>query len=36
LAGWVEKALDSTLLRKNIMLRFKGTRIWPFNPKAMD
>jgi hypothetical protein len=18
------------------MLRFKGTRIWPFNPKAMD
>ncbi len=36
LARWVDKALDLTFKRKNIMLRFKGTWIWPFNPKAMD
>jgi hypothetical protein len=36
LARWVNKALDLTLTRKNIMLGFKGTRIWPFNPRAMD
>jgi hypothetical protein len=28
LAGWVNKALDITFTRKNIMSRFKGTRIW--------
>jgi hypothetical protein len=36
LAGWVDKALDLALTRKNIMSRFKGTWIWPLNPKAMD
>jgi hypothetical protein len=36
LASCVNKALDQTLTRKNIMSRFKGTRISPLNPKAMD
>ncbi len=36
LVGWVNKALHLALIRKNIMSRFKGTRIWPFNPRAMD
>jgi hypothetical protein len=36
LVGWVNKALNLALIRKNIMSRFKGTRIWPFNPRAMD
>ncbi len=36
LAGWIYKALDLRLTRKNIMSGFKGTRIWPLNPKAMD
>jgi len=36
LAGCVNKALDQTLTRKNIMSRFKGTRISPLNPKTMD
>ncbi len=34
--GWVDKTLDQTLTRKNIMLRFKSTGIWPLNLKAMD
>jgi len=36
LTGWVDKALDLTLTRNNIMSRFKSTRIWPLNPRAMD
>jgi hypothetical protein len=36
LVRWVDLALDLTLTRKNIMLRFKGIGIWPFNPRAMD
>ncbi len=36
LARWVDKALNLALTRQNIMLRFKGTRIWPLNPRAMD
>jgi hypothetical protein len=36
LVGWVGKALDLTFTRKNIMSRFKGTWIWPLNPRAMD
>jgi len=36
LARWVDKALNLALTRKNIMLGFKGTRIWPLNPRAMD
>jgi len=30
LAGWVDKALDYALIRRNIILWF--TKIWPFNP----
>ncbi len=36
LANWVDKTLDATLSKKNIKNGFKVTRIWPFNPKAMD
>ncbi len=36
LVGWVDKALNLALTRKNIMSKFKSTRIWPLNPKAMD
>ncbi len=36
LARWVDKTLDLAFTRQNIMSRFKGTRIWPFNFKAMD
>jgi hypothetical protein len=36
LVGWVDKALDQTLSRKNIISRFKSTRIWPLDPKPMD
>ncbi len=36
MARWVDKALDLALTRKNIMSGFKGTGIWPFNPRAMD
>ncbi len=33
---WVDKVLNETLFLKNIMSEFRATRIWPFNPKAMD
>jgi len=36
LAGWVNKTLNLTFTRKNIMLGFKGTWIWPLNPRSMD
>jgi hypothetical protein len=36
LAGWVNKTLNKTFIRKNIISGFKATRIWPFNPKSMD
>ncbi len=36
LARWVDKALDLTLTRNNIMSRFKSTRIRPLNPRSMD
>jgi hypothetical protein len=36
LVGWVDRALDEFTTNKNILSRFKVTRIWPFNPKAMD
>jgi len=36
LARWEDKKLHLALTRKNIMSRFKGTRIWPLSPKAMD
>jgi hypothetical protein len=34
LAGWVDKTLDKTLSRKNIILGFKTTRIWPLDPQS--
>jgi hypothetical protein len=34
--AWVDKVLNETLFLKNIMSEFRATRIWPFNPKAMD
>ncbi len=35
LVGWVDKALDLALTRKNIMLGFKGDQILSLNPRAM-
>jgi hypothetical protein len=35
-ARWMDKTLNQTLSRKNIILRFKSTRIWPLDLKAMD
>jgi hypothetical protein len=34
--GWVDKALDQLLTKHNIKFGFKGSGIWPFNPKAME
>ncbi len=34
--GWVDKALDLALSKKNIQNGFQITRIWPLNLKAMD
>jgi hypothetical protein len=34
--GWVDKALDQALLRKNIISGFKSIGFWPLDPKAMD
>jgi hypothetical protein len=36
LANWVDKALNESLSKRNMKNGFKVTRIWPFNPKAMD
>jgi hypothetical protein len=36
LAGCVNKALDQTLIRKNIMSGFKSIGTWPLNLKAVD
>jgi hypothetical protein len=36
LGGWVNKTLDLAFTRKNVMLRFKCIRIWPFSLGAMD
>jgi hypothetical protein len=35
-ASWVDKALDLALSKRNIKNKFQVTRIWLFNPKAMD
>ncbi len=35
LTGWVDKALNQSLTKQNIKVRFKGIGIWPFNPKVM-
>jgi hypothetical protein len=34
--GWVDIALNQLLTKQSIKVGFKGTRIWPFNPKAME
>jgi hypothetical protein len=36
LIGWANKALNQSMTKKNIMSRFKVTRIWLFNPRDMD
>jgi hypothetical protein len=36
LAGWVNKALNLTFAKNNIMSGFKGIGIWPLNPRAME
>jgi hypothetical protein len=36
LARWANKALDLIFTKKNIMSKFKNTRIWPLNPRSMD
>jgi len=36
LVGWVNKALDLALSKRNIKSGFQVTRIWSLNPKAMD
>jgi hypothetical protein len=36
LVGWVDKTLDQALSRKNIISKFKSTRIWPLDHKTMD
>jgi len=35
LARWVDKTLDLTLVKQNIMLGFKSIRIWSFYIRAM-
>jgi hypothetical protein len=36
LVVWVDKTLDQTFTRRNIILRFKTTRIWPLNLRVVD
>jgi hypothetical protein len=36
LLGWVDKALDQALTKKNIISRFRVIGIWPLNPNAME
>jgi hypothetical protein len=36
LIGWVDKALNQSFTKKNIMLRFKVTGISQLNLRAMD
>jgi hypothetical protein len=36
LINWVDKALIQLLSKKNIKSNLKATKVWPFNPKAMD
>ncbi len=35
LANWVKKTLDQSFIDKNILSRFKITRIWPLNLTTM-
>ncbi len=34
--GWVVKALNWSLAKYNTKVGFKGTRLWPFNPKVIE
>jgi hypothetical protein len=36
LVGWVDRTFNQSLSKQNIKARFKTTRIWPLNPRAMD
>jgi hypothetical protein len=36
LVSWVDKTLDQSLSKQNILSGFRATRIWPLNPRAMD
>jgi hypothetical protein len=36
LASWVDKTLDQSLSKKNILSVFKAIGVWPLNPRAMD
>jgi len=36
LVGWVDRAFNQSLSKQNIKARFKTTRIWRLNPRAMD
>ncbi len=34
--GLVDKSLNQSLIKQNIKVGFKWTKIWPFNPKAIE
>ncbi len=36
LVGWVDNAIDQSLTKDNIRLRFMNTDIWLLNPRVMD
>jgi len=36
LINWVDKTPIQLLSKNNIKFNFKVTKVWPFNPKAMD
>jgi hypothetical protein len=36
MVGWVDYAIDQSLIDKNMKYGFKTTCIWPFNLKAMN
>ncbi len=36
LASWVDKTLNQSLSKQNILNGFRATWVWPLNPKAMD
>jgi hypothetical protein len=34
LAGWVNQAINQSLIKRNIKVGFTVTNIWPFNPQG--
>jgi hypothetical protein len=36
LTGWVNKALDQSLSKQNVLSGLTATWVWPLNPRAMD